>query len=328
MDNIDSTDCKAVIDFSSPQSSGTIEYYVFIEGTDSKRKIDTRFGWEDLVDDKTCFRLIYHRDTIQIEYGTGPFLGNERTKTLVSGISGKWIHIRLIVMYRMVRVIIDHVDKGHYFFKTRNYRLEKMACQSWCKSCKSPSRVLFDAFGFSWDPNYVVGDNLAKQAIRDEISTTAPIFDQNLLEMLDAVKIEYDDKGNIIDHGLRTKYPLFKTFIKIAQYYDPKRWPIFYNTMGGKLCLRWMDFPKMPPKLFFIETYKLTSFPGDYGPGRIIKTFSLLPGEETEISIKTWKKSTTSTKEASSILDSYTEEKADEFEKNIQQESTQTSKLE
>ena len=99
--------------------------------------------------------------------------------------------------------------------------------------------------------------------------------------------------------------------------------------MGGRLRLRFTRIPEEPrPRLFFIETCKLTTYTGDYGAGTTVKTFSLLPGEETEISIKTWKKSTESIKQASSILDSYSTEKADEFENGVQSETTQTTKAE
>lgn len=39
--------------------------------------------------------------------------------------------------------------------------------------------------------------------------------------------------------------------------------------------------PHCRPGLVLVEHYRLTSVPGRYGPGRTIKTFSLLPGERT-----------------------------------------------
>lgn len=99
--------------------------------------------------------------------------------------------------------------------------------------------------------------------------------------------------------------------------------------MGGKLKIRFLKVPKTPrPILIFVETNKLTNFPGDYGAGTTIKTFSLLPKEQTEISIKTWKRTIVSTEQASSILDSYTTEKADEFENSIQAEYSRGDKIE
>lgn len=82
------------------------------------------------------------------------------------------------------------------------------------------------------------------------------------------------------------------------------------------------------PKIAFVETYRLTTYPGDYGAGKTVQTFSLLPSEETQISIKTWKSSTETFEESASIFDSYTEESANEFEEQVQQESSNTEAVE
>lgn len=125
---------------------------------------------------------------------------------------------------------------------------------------------------------------------------------------------------------IETKYEVFKYLVKTA-YDSYDKFPNFYRTMGGTLKLQFISAKDIRPRLLFIETYKLTSFPGDYGAGLTLKTFSLLPGEETEISIKTWKKTTESIQRASSILDSYTDETADEFESGVQSENSQSSQV-
>ena len=181
-----------------------------------------------------------------------------------------------------------------------------------------------DAIGFSWDENYNVGDNLARREIeikKQEIIDTSQHVDPKLMEMLKTLDT---------DISFGAKYRIFKYFIQSAMTAgDNRRMPIFYRTMGGHLRLKFVRVPEDPnPRLMLIETYKLTTFPGDYGAGTTIKTFSLLPKEETEISIKTWKKSIATTKEASSILDSYTEDKADEFENSVQNENSNTSRVE
>ncbi len=80
------------------------------------------------------------------------------------------------------------------------------------------------------------------------------------------------------------------------------------------------------PKILFFEKLQLSTFLGNYGAGRVIKTFSLFPGEKTKISIKTYQK-TKKTEETtvnfgSSVLDSVTEEAAIDFENSIQTESS------
>lgn len=76
------------------------------------------------------------------------------------------------------------------------------------------------------------------------------------------------------------------------------------------------------PRIFLREKYRLSSFLGQYGAGRTVKTFSLLPGEKTKISMTTYLKSTTTAKQASSILDSVTETSATEFQQSVSDEES------
>ena len=75
-------------------------------------------------------------------------------------------------------------------------------------------------------------------------------------------------------------------------------------------------------RLLLVEEMRLSSFHGAYGAGRTIKTFSLLPGERTRISIKTYQRTTTDAKRASSILDSFTEESAADFQTTMESEQS------
>ncbi|WP_414475736.1 hypothetical protein [Microvirga sp. M2] len=87
--------------------------------------------------------------------------------------------------------------------------------------------------------------------------------------------------------------------------------------------------PNTPdPHLYLVESIKLTSFLGDYGAGRIVKTFSLLPGEKTKISIRTFLQRETTRKSASSVLDSLTEESAADLETSVTSEQSDQSKYE
>ncbi|GAH01430.1 unnamed protein product, partial [marine sediment metagenome] len=50
----------------------------------------------------------------------------------------------------------------------------------------------------------------------------------------------------------------------------------FYTSMGGNLRIQFIKIDKLKPRIMFVETYKLTTIPGDYGAGKTIKTFALL----------------------------------------------------
>ncbi|WNQ13868.1 Ig-like domain-containing protein [Paenibacillus aurantius] len=79
-------------------------------------------------------------------------------------------------------------------------------------------------------------------------------------------------------------------------------------------------------RIILVESYRLSSYLGNYGAGRTLKTFSLLPGEKTKISVKTYTQNETTAKSASTILDSVTDEIADEFEQSMGREQTDQKK--
>jgi hypothetical protein len=53
-----------------------------------------------------------------------------------------------------------------------------------------------------------------------------------------------------------------------------------------------------------VETWELRSFLGDYGLGRTLQTFSLLPGERTTITVETWRTEAATREDATSVFDS------------------------
>lgn len=75
------------------------------------------------------------------------------------------------------------------------------------------------------------------------------------------------------------------------------------------------------PSLFLIEEIKTVSYIGDYGAGKTIETLSLLPGEKTTISLKTYRETQTTRTRAENIVDSFTKESADELERSMEEEN-------
>lgn len=91
----------------------------------------------------------------------------------------------------------------------------------------------------------------------------------------------------------------------------------------GVYSYRFLPAPEhCRPGLVLVEHYQLTCIPARYGGGRTIKTFSLLPGESTSIRISTYKRSTQSTQQTSSILDSVTDESQNEFGRTVNSEQS------
>jgi hypothetical protein len=94
-------------------------------------------------------------------------------------------------------------------------------------------------------------------------------------------------------------------------------------TVDGEEEVEPVPVPTVPdPHLYLIESIRLSSFLGDYGAGRIVKTFSLLPGEVTRISMRTFRQQESSRKAASSVLDSLTNESAQDLQTSVVREQS------
>jgi hypothetical protein len=311
-------DGQAENEFDNPQSYGIIEFWW---GT-PKNALSRCFLFNE--NNKIGIYLAIYQGKLQIKDASG-----FSTISDFAIANNVWYHVKLIF----------NCKKGTYEVYINNSR--KAASVKFHTPSSSLSRIRFncdgssggrenylDAISYSWDPDYKVGRNFR--------STSMTILPQDMMENVAKSLDKIDtNKVNMIEEllhetpfTLKSKYKIFKFFIQLAINVF-ERFPVFYLTMGGSLKLKFQKVPRIPkPRLIFIENYKLTTFPGDYGAGTTIKTFSLLPKEETEISIKTWKKSIKTTNEASSILDSYTEDKADEFESSIQNENSNTTRAE
>lgn len=79
------------------------------------------------------------------------------------------------------------------------------------------------------------------------------------------------------------------------------------------------------PRFFILEEYEQHIHRVHHGPGPLIKTFSLFPGEETEIEIETYTKSEEQLKESRTYFDEISEEKLNELNTKIEEELKKTS---
>ncbi|WGD34143.1 hypothetical protein [Olleya sp. YS] len=79
---------------------------------------------------------------------------------------------------------------------------------------------------------------------------------------------------------------------------------------------------KMKPEIFLIEEYEIKSVLGDYGAGKVIKTMNFGPNEERTITVSSYKKRETTKSFSKNVLDSYSEESAEELESLVENEGT------
>jgi hypothetical protein len=110
----------------------------------------------------------------------------------------------------------------------------------------------------------------------------------------------------------------------LAQMIAAGNAPTVVENMGRfKSTVKFIKRPLAPnPTLFIIEEYKTVSFLGSYGAGQTLNTFTLLPGEKTTISVKTFKEITSTENRSDSVVDSFSESSATDLEKSLQEESS------
>jgi hypothetical protein len=74
--------------------------------------------------------------------------------------------------------------------------------------------------------------------------------------------------------------------------------------VGNSIRIIPMKVAELLPRIAIVETYQVSTSLGDYGLGRTLQTFTLLPGERTTITMETWRSTESSREDASSIFDS------------------------
>jgi hypothetical protein len=83
--------------------------------------------------------------------------------------------------------------------------------------------------------------------------------------------------------------------------------------------------PPAPPvveRLLIVEKCQLSTYAGAMGPGPVIKTISLVPGQKETLTLKTWRRLEDKTSTASSILDNLDESSKTSFEQTLAAEQS------
>ncbi|MFI5490019.1 hypothetical protein [Micromonospora echinaurantiaca] len=102
--------------------------------------------------------------------------------------------------------------------------------------------------------------------------------------------------------------------------------PVVFTDLWGSEVPAYVPVPEAAePRLMLVEEYRLSTYLGSFGAGRVVQTMTLLPGEKTTISVKTFTQSTSTQAQASSILDSFSQESATAFESAVQSEQSDQS---
>lgn len=154
-------------------------------------------------------------------------------------------------------------------------------------------------------------ETIQLQAVRNdgakiaEVKSVLPVSTVNIKE---AVKAEF------IDSDL------------IAQKLSKGLMPVAIERFSQKPEVIYIPRPKVAnPTLSIVLHLRMASYLGDYGAGQTVKTFSLLPGERTTITVRTYQHDETKKEQSQNVLDSYSESSADDLQNTVEKETQFTT---
>lgn len=188
-----SSTCYIERTFDSAQTYGTIEFWFLAEGNSANRIQDVRFGWGTLVDTTTAWRLVFDTNTFTLYHSGGT--------SQIGGTfeANKWYHIKFTFDctsggydgngLRGVRPYINGYKYPSYTFWYSTDSLIKMRCTTWGGTCTVDEKIHYDAFGYSWDSNYIIGNNIA------------PYFNTTSKTVVSKDEFAFDDNGFIYENG-------------------------------------------------------------------------------------------------------------------------------
>lgn len=154
-------------------------------------------------------------------------------------------------------------------------------------------------------------DKVDIQAVRTDGTKLFEI--KNIINSSD-VNIQQEVKKEFIDQDLITQ--------KLTQGFMP----MVIERLSKKPEVLFIPKPKEAnPTISIVLHLRMASFLGDYGAGQTIKTFSLLPGEKTTITVRTYQHDETKKSQAENVLDSFSESSADDLQDTVQKEKAFTT---
>jgi hypothetical protein len=91
------------------------------------------------------------------------------------------------------------------------------------------------------------------------------------------------------------------------------------RALGGFRKIKLIPKPVPKPQIFIVFHTKVSSFLGNYGAGPTVKSFSMMPGEKTEITVRSYRHKTNTRRMAENVLESVTAFASDSFETAMDQ---------
>ena len=265
---------------------------------------------EDLVKSSERFTDLDDWRTFFKDFASLPFTGRDSAINLLGGLGRENLN-------RSIEWILNH-----------GYNHKKMGNTVSTSSSDDFRQNLDFVSKFFYLPSNFEGLQKVERNIENELVGCSRIMQSNtsVTAMASGSSLLVQRPINILDSIVLYRFQkltCLTSFDFISNKLLEGNFIAIYRRFSGQFDYKFIPIPEqITPKLFIVEKYKLSSFLGNYGAGRTVKTFSLLPGEKTKITVKTFKKTLVDSKQTSSILDSYTQESADEFEATLGKEQT------
>lgn len=100
--------------------------------------------------------------------------------------------------------------------------------------------------------------------------------------------------------------------------------PVLYKRSTGKQGLRFSKRPARPtPSIFMVMHMRMASHLGNYGAGKTLSTFSLLPGEKTVIEIRDYRHNEEVSSSSESVVDTYSDSSMTDLQTTIEESTEQ-----
>lgn len=114
----------------------------------------------------------------------------------------------------------------------------------------------------------------------------------------------------------------------LAQAVQDGFMPVVKKRFSGLPKVYYIPKPEgAKPQISILLHFKMCTYLGDYGAGRTVETFSLLPGERTTITIRTYQHNEEVKSLAQNVLDSFSESSAEDLQTTIDNETEHTTNL-
>lgn len=112
----------------------------------------------------------------------------------------------------------------------------------------------------------------------------------------------------------------------IAQQISKGKLPVARIRLSGEPEVNFIQKPDIAqPEITLVLHYKLASFLGDYGAGKVLKTVNLLPGERVSATVRSFKHNESVQLQSRNVLDSFSTYSADELQNAVENMSSFSS---